>query len=381
MSEPVGNKSLKASHSPVPGTRPKLVINVQDAQTKPSFNVAVVAASILYGAFQHVDHWPTPLVRAYAEDCFGPRLWVDDEGCRLLVKNLALSHEEIVSAVASEQLNEEAKLVAEAYGRFELTEEPETSDLYLPEPEPPSPVKRRGSLSSSGSLSTSRPSIMRRESGSRSHLSSMEELSDDGDKDDFRILNGDGGKSDSSSGEEDADIEEVLVTTGDTMSTSVALMTKQSTDSASENKSTTRLDLYPIQQVRVNLCRVRQRFFGRNLGQAHEAISSALVERLDLKSKQNSGLLQCLPMFTTIPGVRSIVADNLEKWLQSPALAGLARTLFSSTVGRMKNLDPPLEDDLRAVDRILSMRLKANQVGLNRSDSVANSTLTFYSFS
>jgi integrator complex subunit 1 len=59
-----------------------------------------------------------------------------------------------------------------------------------------------------------------------------------------------------------------------------------------------------------------------------------------------------------------MVAENLEKWLQSPALAGLARNLFASTVQNMKNIDPPLEADLRAVDSILDMRLKANQVSV-----------------
>jgi integrator complex subunit 1 len=52
----------------------------------------------------------------------------------------------------------------------------------------------------------------------------------------------------------------------------------------------------------------------------------------------------------------------LEKWLQSPALSGLARSLFSQTVSLMKNSDPPLTADLDSIDNILSMRLKANQL-------------------
>jgi integrator complex subunit 1 len=67
-------------------------------------------------------------------------------------------------------------------------------------------------------------------------------------------------------------------------------------------------------------------------------------------------------MFVSIPKVRSLIASNLSKWLQSPALAGLARTLFSATVNHMKHEDPPLPDDLLAIDSILAMRLKANQL-------------------
>jgi len=120
--------------------------------------------------------------------------------------------------------------------------------------------------------------------------------------------------------------------------------------------------LYPIQQRSLNLVRVRQRFFGANLKCAQDSISSSLSERLDVRSKQNSGLLQTLPSFTAVPAVRRMIAENLEKWLQSPALAGLARLLFSSTVKNMKNIDPLLDADRRAIDCILGMRLKANQV-------------------
>jgi integrator complex subunit 1 len=60
--------------------------------------------------------------------------------------------------------------------------------------------------------------------------------------------------------------------------------------------------------------------------------------------------------------VRKLVAANLEKWLQSPALAGLARSLFISTVNHIKIVDPPLNDDLRVIDSIVGMNLKSNQV-------------------
>ena len=120
--------------------------------------------------------------------------------------------------------------------------------------------------------------------------------------------------------------------------------------------------LYPLFQRNLNISAVRQRFCGKNLDAACAAIITTLTERMDVKSKQNSNLLQCLPSFTSIPGVRCQIAANLEKWLQSPALAGLARNLFASIVNNMKNADPPLDEDLKAIDSIITMRLKANQV-------------------
>jgi integrator complex subunit 1 len=110
------------------------------------------------------------------------------------------------------------------------------------------------------------------------------------------------------------------------------------------------------------LSRIRQRYVGENLHRAHLSISSSLIGRLEQKSRQNSGLLQSLPSFTTIPAIRSMIAENLEHWLKSPALAGLARNLFSRTVNHMKNIDPPLDEDLKAIDSILKLKLKANQV-------------------
>ncbi len=104
------------------------------------------------------------------------------------------------------------------------------------------------------------------------------------------------------------------------------------------------------------------RFFGVNRILAHELIGSALAGRLGEKVKQNSGLLSTLPDFTLVPQVRGLVASQLEKWLQSPALSGLARTLFSKLVKGLENVDPPLPEDVSTIQTILSMNLKANQV-------------------
>lgn len=110
--------------------------------------------------------------------------------------------------------------------------------------------------------------------------------------------------------------------------------------------------------------RVQNRYFGANKTFAHELVAEALASRFAEKVKQNSGLLSTLPDFTSVPQVRGMVATKLEKWLQSPALSGLARALFSKLVGGLQNVDPPLPDDISTIQTILSMSLKANQVRL-----------------
>ena len=62
----------------------------------------------------------------------------------------------------------------------------------------------------------------------------------------------------------------------------------------------------------------------------------------------------------------------MEKWLQSPALSGLARKLFSEIVAEMQNIDPPLPEDVSAISSILSMTLKASQVRAGMRDTTDN---------
>ena len=180
----------------------------------------------------------------------------------------------------------------------------------------------------------------------------------------------DDGGSSSSSGEEDD--EEVVVGTknsfeddGSATQSPVPGTSKNIVKVGTRSPTTPTTELeptYPYTQEYINFHKVRRRYFGVNLDHAHLAISTSLKERLDMKSKQNSGLLQTLPSFAAIPQVRSLITANLEKWLQSPALAGLGRSLFSTTVSMMKNADPPLPADLEAIDNILGMKLKVNQV-------------------
>ena len=85
------SKAIKLSHSPTPASARHFNKHQANANTSseysPTVNIQVVATTILYLAFSHLDHWPVQLVKAYAEDCFGPRSWVDNESCKLLVDN------------------------------------------------------------------------------------------------------------------------------------------------------------------------------------------------------------------------------------------------------------------------------------------------------
>jgi integrator complex subunit 1 len=375
---------------------------------RPAFNVPALAATILYAAMQPVDHWPVQLVQAYAEDSFGPRLWVDDEQCALLAQNLALVHTGASDSNGSDDEDDAQKLrdaasVAEAYRTFDAsavtTDFPESSSGT-------GTPGRRGSMDSHSSLdrSSGNSSRVRRQlssgrsadsvdsrtkknakqggdsdSGDEQMLvgtaaSDLKRKHDDGDSSsgeedegsdgENMAKRGNGDGDSSSSGEED---EDVIMTNADspTAQRAVQKAAKRALNFKDSNGSMSvdvAVQFYPVQQRRLNLTRVRRRYFGANLDSAKEAIASSLHSRLDLKTKQNSGLLQTLPSFTSVPGVRRLIAENLEKWLQSPALAGLARALFSKTVNDLENQDPPLNDDIKAINSILSMRLKANQV-------------------
>jgi len=412
-------------------------------------NVQVVAATILYLSFSHLDHWPVALVKAYAEDCFGPKLWVDDERCKLLVDNLRFVHnnnpnttsdnkekggetaqkncdDDGDAAMEDASLLDDAALVAESYSKLqEFIAEDEYASIDNVSPlqqQQSQQQQRRGSLSSAGSAgvgpishSASVTSLPRATSRDESDSAVAKGKKKDNDnntngdksnkkKDKKKVAtkasknkppkvkreDDDDGGSSSSSGEED---EEVIVTTksagedptspkkaGDDNTNRPASPTASNAGSetgTSESISSSLLlkrRLYPLEQQKLNLARVRRRYFGVNQQNAYDAISSSLSARLDMKAKQNSALLQSLHSFTSIPAVRSIVSGNLEKWLQSPGLSGLARTLFTSTVKQIENVDPPLPADMEAIQKILSMRLKANQLSAHIENITAIAT-------
>lgn len=363
----VPSKSLKLAHSPQ-------VSKKTFSYSRPQLNLKILAATILYISFEHFDHWPVPLVKAYANDSFGPRSWVDHPACQLLVQNLSLVHDVASTESQGASFQRDARIVAKFYDRS-VKSEPSNSSSQ-------SPVRKRNrgslNLSSIGSQSAmNAPNLGQPRPRSLSLSSNDTHISTKPTKEAAPVAAKSGKESDSgdeevavstkvnkkaeadgsssSSGEED----EVEVAT---QSQDVDKGKKTSPLAKDKGRKANFKPTYPVVQQNLKFVRIRQRYFGDNLEAAYSAVHSSLNERLDVKTKQNSGLLQTLPKFTSIPPVRTLITANLEKWLQSPALAGLARSLFSRTVKMMKNLNPPLPADLAAIDNILSMRLKANQV-------------------
>jgi integrator complex subunit 1 len=402
-SEVVSNKSLKSVH----GQSPMVGKRAQSYATKPQMHIKVVAATILYVAMEPLDHWPMPLVEVYAEDCFGPRMWVDDPACRPLVQNLSLIHRDDDNICEnSTKLEADGSKVAEFYrnekeklkNNFYPQQGSMASSLSCTPRTSPAPSigdisarKRSESMGSESSkgVSYSPASKIKNSLQAKTLATSFMrskndgDTSDSGDEEEVAIAassfskpsNGDDGSS-SSSGED----EEICVMNRRSLDAQREMSSNALQSAADESLSPSEPPppgiklTYPLQQQKLNFSRVRQRYFGQNLELSYLAVSEKLRERLDTKSKQNSGLLQCLPYFASIPRVRAIITANLEKWLQSPALSGLARALFSKTVNNMKNVDPPLPADLEALDNILRMRLKANQLNAHVGNVTAVAT-------
>lgn len=359
--ESMSNKALKLTHSPMPNRKTIVMDNRKTAHKTPTFKLPVLVATILYTSFSYMDHWPVPLVEAYAIDSFGSKIWVDDPDCALLVQNISTS---IINKGGksddepiAQETEQEAEKVAEAYKEFSLEEKKQTSVGDQNNSGQFNHPQRRPSISSVTShLSTSRRSDSGAEDCALNRIaakkSSSRKRKDDGDS--------------SSSGEEEDDDADVVMSESNDDESRKDKEPKDPPYRSSSNGSIGDAakplkKLYPVSQSHLKLERVRARYFGVNLAAAYDAVSSALQDRIGQKSKQNSSLLQTLPSFASIPQVRVLATANLEKWLQSPALAGLSRALFCAAVENMKNADPPLPEDLQAIDSILAMNLKANQ--------------------
>lgn len=373
-----------------------------------SFDVAAFAATVLYAAFSHLDHWPAELVKAYADDCFGPRLWVDNDDCKLLVENLALVHS---SGDVANNSNggdematklEEAQSYADYYGylvKMVPREEKGGDD-----------DDDNKSSSSSGSDSGEEECLVEVTTGTVGGIAAVAASNQD-----TAVAADDAS---SSSGDSDSGDEEVLVDESGTAGggppanpTAMALAAlSHYQGSSSEPQSSAKLasdstaqpnaapdaddvsmadasspivssipaehvdgidsssDVltpvdFPSQEGKaLDLTPVRRRYIGPAASLAHVAIGDALEERLDAKVKQNSRLLSALPSFIAVPQVRRLSAGYLERWLQSPAISGLARPLFVALVQAMQPAEPPLQEDMDAINCILSMKLKANQL-------------------
>ena len=57
-------------------------------KSKGNCLVSVMAANVLYAAFQDLSPWPESFLRVYVEDAMGERLWVDQQECKLFADNI-----------------------------------------------------------------------------------------------------------------------------------------------------------------------------------------------------------------------------------------------------------------------------------------------------
>lgn len=292
----------QTSHSQLTG------VNVS-AGASDSTSHQVFAATVLYSVLQHMDHWPIQLMSKYAEDMFGSRTWVDNELCHDLVSNLEMS---LNPNALNEHVDEATSLIADEVENY-------FTSLS-------SQVQKSDGVGHSTSIRASLSSQQRTPSAKEIRVQSrLAESTDES----------------SSSGEE-----EILE------SNSMEIDLVAPTDV---------LKRLFKQSSRSNQ-RVRLRYVGHNLDLAYECISDALEFRLGSKSKQNSRLLQALPRFLCIPRIRCLSSRHLDRWLQSPALAALARSLLAQMTKSLTRADPPLPDDVEVVDNLLKMKLKPNQV-------------------
>ena len=331
------------------------------SSSSPEIPLRILAATLITAAFLHLDHWPALLVQAYSEDAFGQRSWVDDIRCSLLVENLKLCHEDGDTQMADNQALTEAAQVAYFYDRLmnQMADTPDTSKADN--------TFTRSSADRSMSIDSvdATQAVYQSSSVDTVDFPNMGDSdSDSGDEEIIEVSIGNATLKDtselgnsSSSGEEDFEEEENRTNS-----------TYTNGGHAGVSRQESRVDvaiIHPIKSVTMNLQKVRHRYVGVNLQMAYNGILKALQDRLEIKWKQNLNLLKALPSFTSIPGIRALTANRLGQWLQSPALSGPARALFASTVNHMKNSDPPLLEDIEAIDAILSMRLKSNQLNIH----------------
>lgn len=300
----------------------------------------------------------------FAEDCFGSRIWVDDERCHLFVQNLMLVCEHDTSSNKSEDIVTSEDV--DKYLKFCNTFLGDIDENCTPEKSPHQPAHIDTMKRKVRTISTDATKLVN--------------AVVDPEGDEENALNDASGSSQSRKRKRANDGDMTSMSGEDASKIQISMMTNSSQTSLG-NKN----DLEPGNQTlnisptvsqsnstiqasdwwcakRINLSKVQTRFSYANKILANTMIGEALSQRLDVKVKQNSSLLSTLPNFISVPVVRKLASSHLEKWLQSPALSGLARKLFSHVVSGIQNVDPPLQEDVTTIKNILSMKLKANQV-------------------
>ena len=388
-------KKMQVNAPPFASPQQMLPSSDQFVAITENFNVPVFASTVLFTAFSHLDHWPVELARAYGEDSFGARSWVDDERCSLLVQNLSLIHSEGgVHAIAVDGQTGDGNLWSQYYSHL-LQQNPNYDDASSSDSGSEGGEEcilevSAGTSVVSKSGSTSKAKIEELNDGctSSSSESGEEEIlvnesgnadAPDGNKSSSDIpaalaiaalthyrkatsappLNDDDDSIDASSHSHAPFLEATALPFEDKSS----LTASDSVTPPSSNFPRTVVAVpLPWKTTTINPTMIRPRYTESCRIAAHKAIGESLSQRLGAKVKQNSGLLAMLPNFISVPQIRALTARHLERWLKSPALSGLARPLFVAIVQAIENVDPPLEEDIATIDSILAMKLKANQL-------------------
>ena len=306
----------------------------------------------------------------FAEDSFGPRTWVDDERSNLFVQNLKTAFPQI-SDSKDTITEKDGNQYLDHYNSF-LGDLDETCTKEEPPHQPAhvNMMKRKV-----GKISNNTNKLINAAQNEESDPVEEKSLSEATSKSALPQKRKHNGipnidlDDDSSSSGEEASKEDIVASKSSFPDMKKKNSAKKIKNISSRSKSSTiPKSNNTIQSGRwwcpkkIDLSRIRNRFFGSNKKLANTMIGDALSHRLDLKLKQNSRLLSTLPDFISNPTVRKLASCHLEKWLQSPALSGLARNLFSCIVGAIKNVNPPLPEDVIVIKNVLSMNLKANQV-------------------
>jgi integrator complex subunit 1 len=312
------------------------------------FNFSVLAAIIFQISFSYLEYWPAIFAQLYAEDCFGSRIWVDDKRCEGFVS--------IISSVLKDEGEHHIDKLDEAnafHAGFE------------------SFLQGANSLLSN---SKSYERLIQAASNDNQHDSDSDE-----DKSTLKKIAGSVGKAEyhdirmkhdnesSSSGDEEIEEEELMASLAVPL-TSTTMVEGEKTTSGGGMYKHSKFWWKPdtVENFDHSI-----RYIGSIRERAHQMIGIALEARLSEKTKQNSSLLTSLQSYLVVPHVRSLVAAQLEKWLQSPAVSGLGRTLFSSLVASIKKVDPLLPEDARALNSVLTMPLKQNQFQMH-TDNLIN---------
>lgn len=324
-------------------------------------------------------------LHSFAEDSFGQRLWVDDARCQLLVQNLSLALQKqsnqneppLQNIINSKEADEFLRHFNTFYG--------DSDDENCAKDNPPHHAAHSSLLNRKvRSTSIDASKLIKARDAAETEEEEPHQVVITGNfphkqhrqhKQKKRSNNHHGASS--SSGEEEVEEEMMSSTTSipammDAIGTlprfefhskpkeeSKVVKQVQSTTERSNRNTLPSKWWCPEKAIRTKVC---QRFFFTNMDVANKMVGDALSQRLELKVRQNSSLLSTLPDFVPNPTVRKLASSHLEKWLQSPALSGLARKLFSSLVNNLQYVDPPLKEDVDTIENILSMKLKSNQV-------------------